>query len=93
MSEGTHERIVLLNRTLSRSVTSAPETHKPETHGLEELFGIINGRRSKGHAIEYLGGLDDEDEAQRKANRWGLICCASAIIASMRSAPSDTPSC
>jgi hypothetical protein len=62
MSESAHERIVLLNRIVSRSVTTAPEVHKPDTHGLEELLNILNSRRTKGFAIEYLGGLDDEDE-------------------------------
>jgi hypothetical protein len=68
MSESTHERIVFLNRIVSRSITTAPEVHKPETHGLEELLDILSSRRTKGHAIEYLGGLDDEDEDKRKKN-------------------------
>jgi hypothetical protein len=71
MSDTAHERIVLLNRIVSRSVTTAPEIHKPETHGLEELLDILNSRRGKGHAIEYLGGLDDEDEDERKKNGSG----------------------
>jgi hypothetical protein len=72
MSESAHERIVLLNRIVSRSVTTAPEVHKPETHGLEELLNILNSRRTKGFAIEYLGGLDDEDEDKRKKNGSGF---------------------
>jgi hypothetical protein len=71
MSDSAHERIVLLNRIVSRSVTTAPELHKPETHGLEELLDILNSRRSKGHAIEYLGGLDDDDDDKRKKNGSG----------------------
>jgi hypothetical protein len=72
MSESAHERIVLLNRMVSRSVTTAPEVHKPETHGLEELLNILNSRRTKGFAIEYLDGLDDEDEDKRKKNGSGF---------------------
>jgi len=71
MSENAHERVVLLNRMVSQSVTSAPEEHRPETHGLEELLELLNSRRTKGHAIEYIGGLDDEDEDKRKKNGSG----------------------
>jgi hypothetical protein len=64
-------RTVFLNRLISRSVSSAPEEHKPETHGLEELLGILEARRHKGHAIEFLGGLDDPNEEKRKQNGIG----------------------
>jgi hypothetical protein len=45
MSDSAHERIVLLNRIVSRSVTTAPELHKPETHGLEELLDILTPKQ------------------------------------------------
>jgi hypothetical protein len=53
---------VLLNRLLSRSSTRAPEEHRPETHGAEELLEIIEARRKKGWAIEYLDTEDNPDE-------------------------------
>jgi hypothetical protein len=71
MAANDHERIVLLNRIVSRSVTTAPESYKPQTHGLEELLEILNARRPKGNAIEYLGSLDDEDDDTRKSNGAG----------------------
>lgn len=71
MPENADERVVLLNRLVSHSITTAPEEHKPETHSLEELLELLNSRRTKGHAIEYIGGLDDEDEERRKKNGLG----------------------
>ncbi len=63
--DGGHQRIVLLNRLISHSVSRAPDVYKPPLHGAEELLKIIETRRVKGWAVEFPDALDDDDEAKR----------------------------
>lgn len=61
-----HQRLILLNRLVSRSMSRAPQEHKPPIHGAAELFELIDGRRKAGLAIEFLGLKDrDDDEKTR----------------------------
>lgn len=64
------KRIVLLNSLVSRSVARASAEHKPPIMSGTELLDIIEKRRAKGLAIEYIGLAntdqeDDKDEAKR----------------------------
>lgn len=65
------QRIVLLNRLVSRSVSQAPEDIDAPTHGLRELLGLIEQRRRAGEEVEYLGAEDSDDEQDRRARGAG----------------------
>jgi hypothetical protein len=65
------QRIILLNRLVTRSVTRAPEPNKPPAIGALDLLKIIEKRREKKTAIEFINGLDDDDEAVRAKNGEG----------------------
>lgn len=71
MAESDFQRIVLLNRLVSRSLSRAPEEHKPPIHGALELLQLIDKRRAKKWAIEYINALDDDDEQVRAQNGVG----------------------
>lgn len=71
MAESEFQRIVLLNHFVSRSVSRAPEEHKPPTHSAYDLLQIVEKRRTKKIAIEYFGATDDDDEAVRAKNGSG----------------------
>ena len=60
-----NQRIVLLNRLISRSVSRAPQEHKPPLAPGWELLKIIEQRKKKGFAVEYLGADDDDDDTKR----------------------------
>lgn len=70
MAEAKHQRIVMLNRLVSRSITRAPQGHMPATHAGSELFEIIEKKFKDGHAIEFFDAVDDldDDDARIKAN-------------------------
>jgi len=63
MSE--NQRIILLNRLISRSISKAPREHKPPLIAGGELFDGIIKRQRKGVAVEYIGADDDADDAER----------------------------
>lgn len=65
MTDETHERLVLLNRLVSRSSTRAPQEHKPPIHSAPELLKILQGRQTANIAIEFFGAPDEEVEAER----------------------------
>lgn len=65
-----YQRIILLNRLVSMSVTRARD-HQPPLHGAKELLEIIDARRKKGHAIEFENSVDDDDEIVRAKNGKG----------------------
>lgn len=71
MRAPNHDRHILLNRLVSRSVTHAGSQHKAPIHGAEELLKILEERRVKGFAIEYIGSTDNEDEKIRSTNGSG----------------------
>ncbi len=62
MADPGHQRIILLNRLISRSSTRAPQEHSPPFHGAKELLGIIEKRKTKNIAIEYVGTFGDKDD-------------------------------
>jgi hypothetical protein len=72
VAEAEFQRIVLLNRLITRSVTRAPEPNKAPAHGALDLLKIIEKRREKKLAIEFLGALDDDDEMVRAKNGAGF---------------------
>ncbi len=59
------QRIVLLNRLVSRSPTRAPRDHQAPTHSAQELLQILEKRRAKKLAVEFFGAEDDDDERKR----------------------------
>jgi hypothetical protein len=59
------QRVVLLNRLISRSATRARSATAP-LHTAHHLFEILKGRFHAGLAIEYLRAVDNVDEAERK---------------------------
>src|SRR5262249_22746050 len=69
------ERLVLLNRLVSRSLSRAPDEYKPPIVPATELFGVISTRNAKGQAIEFFGlqetGKDEETEEARIARGKG----------------------
>jgi len=65
MAKVAHQRVILLNRVVSRSSTRASQEHHPPTHSALELLLILEQRRKAGIAIEYLGSIDDKDESAR----------------------------
>lgn len=73
MADKSHERIILLNRLVSRSATRAPQEHQRHapTHGALELIDILDKRREAKIAVEFFGSTDDEDDAQRIAKGAG----------------------
>lgn len=71
MAETEFQRIVLLNRLVTRSMTRAPEPNKAPAHGALDLLKLIEKRREKKIAIEFLGGDDDDDEIVRAKNGEG----------------------
>lgn len=68
---GDHQRIILLNRLVSRSSTRAPQEHSPPTHGASELLEILEKRRVAKQAIEFFGADDNEDDSIRITNGAG----------------------
>ncbi|MDP4022433.1 hypothetical protein Q8W71_07350 [Methylobacterium sp. NEAU 140] len=68
MAAPVNERLIILNHLVSRSSSHAGQEHAPPIHGAEELLRILDMRRSRGEAIEYLGATDHEDEKIRKEN-------------------------
>ncbi|MHC2104433.1 hypothetical protein [Methylobacterium sp. CM6246] len=60
-----------MNRLVSRSVTHAGNQHKAPLHGATELLRIIEERRALGHAIEFIGSTDSQDEIIRASNGYG----------------------
>ena len=71
MADPEFQRIVLLNRLITRSVTRAPEPIKTPAHGALDLLKIIEKRREKKTAIEFIDGLDDDNEVTRAKNGEG----------------------
>jgi hypothetical protein len=69
-----NQRIVLLNRLISRSISHAPREHKPPLVPGWELLDIVVKRQRKGVAVEYLGADDDEDDDARIAKGAGHDC-------------------
>jgi hypothetical protein len=69
-----NQRIILLNRLISRSVTKAPREHKPPLVPGAELLKIVGQRKQKGFAVEYLGAEDDTDDAKRLKKGSGHDC-------------------
>lgn len=63
----THQRIVLLNWLLSRSVTRAPQEYTPPTHGIDELLDFLEHRWRSGIAYEYIGALAEIEEDQENS--------------------------
>ena len=69
-SEPEHQRLILLNRFISRSRSRAPQEHKPPIHGAAELLQAVGARRKLGFAIEFLG-LKDNGELTEEARLIG----------------------
>jgi hypothetical protein len=65
VADADFQRIILLNRLVSTTVSRAPEEHKSPIHGGWELLHLIDKRRAKKWAIEYINSLDDDDEDAR----------------------------
>lgn len=67
------QRIVLLNHLISRSATHAPNEFKPPAHPAKELLEILQKRRTRKVAVEYLGSGRDanNDEPERIAKGAG----------------------
>ncbi len=59
-----HNQVVLLNRLLSKSVTTARRQTAPP-HGGEELLDIIANQHKLGFAFEAFGPGDTDDEGER----------------------------
>ncbi|WP_315806941.1 MULTISPECIES: hypothetical protein [unclassified Bradyrhizobium] len=71
----SNQRIILLNRLISRSVSRAPREHKPPLLKGAELFDIIAKSFRRGHAVEFVGLEDDRSgEEQRLARGAGHDC-------------------
>jgi hypothetical protein len=70
MAESEHQRLILLNHIVTRSVTRKQE-HKPPAHTGYDLLQLIDKRRLKKTAIEYFRATDDDDEAVRAKNGIG----------------------
>lgn len=62
MAADEHQRIVLLNRLISKSTTKAPQGNQPHVHSARELLEIVDARRKTDGAVEYLGLTDAETE-------------------------------
>lgn len=62
-----HNQVVLLNRLLSRSVTTARGQTAPP-HSGEELLDIVANQHRLGLALEFFGPGDSDDEEQRILN-------------------------
>jgi hypothetical protein len=60
-----HQRFVLLNRLLSKSIAKAPEEHRPASMKGEALLQTIAKRRTHGVAIEFLGMRETERDSER----------------------------
>jgi hypothetical protein len=71
MAQVEYQRLVLLNRMVSRSASRAPQEHHPPVHSALELMLILEKRRAAGIAIEYLGSTDDKDEEIRASKGEG----------------------
>jgi hypothetical protein len=70
MADSEFQRLVLLNNIVSRSVARTHD-HKPPMHTGFDLLQLIEKRRVKKVAIEYIGASDDDDEDQRAKNGAG----------------------
>jgi hypothetical protein len=64
-----YQRIVLLNSLVSRSASHAPPEHHAPVHAAEELLGIIEKRRQKKWATEYLGAEQDDESEDDRVSR------------------------
>ena len=69
-----NQRIVLLNRLITRSISHAPREHKPPMIPGVELFSIIEKRQKRGFAVEFLGADDDKDDTKRLKKGAGHDC-------------------
>jgi hypothetical protein len=68
----THEKIVLLNRLVSRSVSRAPQGFNPPTHAGSELLSIIRKKQADGFCIEFFDYEEDpDDDKERIAKNQG----------------------
>lgn len=61
MSTESHERIIILNRMVSDSVTRAPQEHKPPIHGADEIFSILRKRVDDKYCLEFFDVVGDSD--------------------------------
>jgi hypothetical protein len=69
-----NQRIVLLTRLISRSISHAPREHKPPIIPGADLFEVIGKRQKKGFAVEFLGADDDKDDTKRLKKGVGHDC-------------------
>lgn len=69
-----NQRIVLLTRLISRSISHAPREHKPPIIAGAELFDIVGKRQKRGFAVEFLGADDDKDDTTRLKKGAGHDC-------------------
>jgi hypothetical protein len=74
MGDQSFERIALLARLVSSSVTRAPQEYRAPIHGFEELLSIIKKRFDDNLTVEYYGVTDLKDEAERLKNGSGHDC-------------------
>lgn len=67
----THDRVFLLNRLISRSISRAPQEHKPPLHSARELLEIFGKRQQLGYCVEFFDFEDDDDDDLKriKANK------------------------
>jgi hypothetical protein len=68
--ENENQCHALLNRMISRSVTRSRSYDAPTMSGYE-LLRVLERRRRNGHAIEFLGAPDDDDDVKRIAKGHG----------------------
>jgi hypothetical protein len=52
---GQSERLVILNRLLSKTITRAPASAGAPMHSFEDLFQILQTRTNTGQALELIG--------------------------------------
>lgn len=72
MAVDSHERIILLNRLVSRSTSRSPQEHKPPVHSGQELFEILAKRVQDNNCIEFFDAEnDDDDDLARIAGNLG----------------------
>jgi hypothetical protein len=64
LKPGEFQRFVLLNRLVSTSSTRAPAEHKAPTIPGAELLEVLKRRKETNVAIEFLGVIDSEKDAE-----------------------------
>ena len=70
MSAEEYQRFVMLNRLASKSVSRAPEEHKPPLIEGHEAFKMLKERQESGAAIEFFGaGETGRDAEETDADR------------------------